>query len=99
MGGYLLGLAMERPSTAAESFAISEHEFDRFDCVFTSVGEDKFARDNALPFIPGTTSIAFGKWGIYPKSKGVSMAISSDRDTEGRLLRQVAQMRFSPTRS
>ena len=43
--------------------------------------------DKALFYPLGGSSIAFDKWGVYPKSKGICMILSDKKTTEGHKLR------------
>lgn len=77
-----------------ENYQAAKENQAYFDVILTYDTEFINEVPNAKFYPFGGSSIAFDKWGIYPKSKDICMFVSEKKQTEGHRLRHKIAERF-----
>lgn len=89
---FKIGWLQEGRSLRPENYERSRHVLHKFDAVLT-YDQQLLRSDPAYKFcIRGGIWTPREQWGLYPKTRGVSMILSDKQDTEGHRLRhQIAR--------
>lgn len=85
---------LEPPHLRSENYAYALQNSSRFDTILTYDRRFLAICGNARFYPFGGSSIAFEKWGLYPKTKDVCMILSDKKTTEGHKFRHEIAAQF-----